>query len=75
MIIDIIDFDSLPIFLTNEQGYFVKLQGQTPLSHKGRPHYHTIFYRKDEDVGGKVPNTVSFDVWTGLKKKYYSYVL
>jgi len=33
---------------------------------------YSIFYRKDEDLGGKIPNTVSFDVWTGSKKKYYS---
>lgn len=32
---------------------------------------YAIFYRRDEDMGGKQPDTVSFDVWTGAKKKYY----
>jgi UDP-2,3-diacylglucosamine pyrophosphatase LpxH len=32
---------------------------------------YTIFYRKDEDTKGKASGTVSFDVWTGNKKKYY----
>ncbi|MBI3585336.1 MAG: metallophosphoesterase [Nitrospinae bacterium] len=32
---------------------------------------YAIFYRRDEDMGGKQSNTVSFDVWTGAKKKYY----
>lgn len=32
---------------------------------------YTIFYRRDED-SGKVPNTLSFDMWTGTKKKYYA---
>lgn len=30
-----------------------------------------IFYRRDEDTGWKEPGTVSFDVWTGAKKKVY----
>ena len=34
---------------------------------------YSIIYRKDEDVNGKKPGTLSFDVWTGTKKKYYSY--
>lgn len=33
---------------------------------------YTIFYRKDEDMRGKKPDTVSFDMWTGTKKKYYA---
>lgn len=32
---------------------------------------YSIFYRRDEDMGGKKQDTVSFDVWTGAKKKYY----
>jgi UDP-2,3-diacylglucosamine pyrophosphatase LpxH len=32
---------------------------------------YVIFYRRDEDIGGKQPNTVSFDIWTGAKKKIY----
>ncbi|MDD5435547.1 MAG: hypothetical protein PH343_08965 [Nitrospira sp.] len=32
---------------------------------------YTIFYNADEDKGGKKPGTVSFDVWTGFKKKDY----
>jgi UDP-2,3-diacylglucosamine pyrophosphatase LpxH len=32
---------------------------------------YAIFYRRDEDMGGKRSDTVSFDVWTGAKKKYY----
>jgi hypothetical protein len=32
---------------------------------------YLIFYGKDEDMDDKVPDTLSFDVWTGLKKKYY----
>ncbi len=32
---------------------------------------YLIFYGKDEDKDGKVPDTLSFDVWTGMKKKYY----
>jgi|GEM_PF-481782 len=32
---------------------------------------YTIFYREDEDERGKEPNTLSFDTWTGTKKKYY----
>jgi len=33
---------------------------------------YSMFYRKDEDMDGKVPNAVSFDVWTGSKKKHYA---
>lgn len=33
---------------------------------------YSIFYRKDEDMRGKLPDTLSFDMWTGSKKKYYS---
>jgi UDP-2,3-diacylglucosamine pyrophosphatase LpxH len=33
---------------------------------------YTIFYRKDEDLRGKKPDTLSFDMWTGAKKKYYA---
>jgi UDP-2,3-diacylglucosamine pyrophosphatase LpxH len=32
---------------------------------------YSILYRRDEDDGDKVPGTLSFDVWTGTKKKYY----
>jgi UDP-2,3-diacylglucosamine pyrophosphatase LpxH len=32
---------------------------------------YSIFYRRDEDNGGKMPNTLSFDVWTGSKSKHY----
>lgn len=32
---------------------------------------YTIFYRKDEDLKGKKADTLSFDVWTGAKKKAY----
>lgn len=32
---------------------------------------YSIFYSKDEDKANKKPDTVSFDVWTGLKKKSY----
>jgi UDP-2,3-diacylglucosamine pyrophosphatase LpxH len=33
---------------------------------------YTIIYRKDEDTRGKEPQTLSFDIWTGTKKKHYS---
>jgi len=33
---------------------------------------YTVFYRKDEDTRGKKPETLSFDIWTGTKKKHYS---
>jgi len=33
---------------------------------------YSIFYRKDEDMNGKIPNTISFDIWTGSKKKHYA---
>lgn len=33
---------------------------------------YTVFYRKDEDTRGKEPETLSFDIWTGTKKKHYS---
>jgi UDP-2,3-diacylglucosamine pyrophosphatase LpxH len=33
---------------------------------------YTIIYRKDEDTRGKEPETLSFDIWTGTKKKHYS---
>jgi len=32
---------------------------------------YTIIYRKDEDTKGKKPETRSFDIWTGAKKKQY----
>jgi hypothetical protein len=32
---------------------------------------YSMFYRGDEDTRGKVPDTLSFDVWTGTKKKQY----
>jgi hypothetical protein len=32
---------------------------------------YTIFYRKDEDLNDKKADTLSFDVWTGAKKKAY----
>jgi UDP-2,3-diacylglucosamine pyrophosphatase LpxH len=32
---------------------------------------YTIIYRKDEDTKGKAPETRSFDIWTGAKKKQY----
>lgn len=32
---------------------------------------YSIFYRRDEDLSGKKTGTVSFDVWTGVKKKYF----
>lgn len=33
---------------------------------------YSIFYGKDEDTTEKIQNTVSFDVWTGAKKKFYA---
>jgi hypothetical protein len=33
---------------------------------------YSIFYRRDEDTGGKQAGTLSFDVWTGVKKKHYA---
>ncbi len=33
---------------------------------------YTIFYRRDEDTTGKQPDTLSFDIWTGTKKKHYN---
>lgn len=33
---------------------------------------YSIFYREDEDVHDKKPGSVSFDVWTGAKKKTYA---
>ena len=39
---------------------FVKLRRMT----------YTAFYHADEDVRGKAPGTVSFDTWTGHRKKY-----
>ena len=33
---------------------------------------YTIIFRKDEDTRGKEPDTLSFDIWTGTKKKQYS---
>ena len=33
---------------------------------------YTIIFRKDEDTRGKEPGTLSFDIWTGAKKKHYS---
>lgn len=32
---------------------------------------YSIFYRKDEDIKRKQAGTLSFDVWTGVKKKHY----
>jgi UDP-2,3-diacylglucosamine pyrophosphatase LpxH len=32
---------------------------------------YTIFYRRDEDLKDKEAGTLSFDVWTGAKKKNY----
>jgi UDP-2,3-diacylglucosamine pyrophosphatase LpxH len=32
---------------------------------------YTVFYRRDEDTKGKAPRTLSFEVWTGAKKKHY----
>jgi UDP-2,3-diacylglucosamine pyrophosphatase LpxH len=32
---------------------------------------YTILYRRDEDTSGKKGETLSFDVWTGVKKKHY----
>ena len=40
---------------------FVKLKQMTYLA----------FYREDEDVNNKATGTVSFDMWTGNKMKYY----
>lgn len=33
---------------------------------------YAVFYKADEDTSGKQPQTVSFDIWTGNKQKYYS---
>lgn len=33
---------------------------------------YAIFYRPDEDNSGKEPNTHSFEVWSGTKKKTYA---
>lgn len=33
---------------------------------------YSIFYNKDEDSSNKLPGTVSFEMWTGHKKKMYS---
>jgi hypothetical protein len=30
------------------------------------------FYRKDEDTEGKVPDTTSVDIWTGIRRKLYA---
>ncbi|MBW1998664.1 MAG: hypothetical protein JRJ29_11945 [Deltaproteobacteria bacterium] len=32
---------------------------------------YTIIFREDEDTRGKEAGTLSFDVWTGTKKKHY----
>lgn len=32
---------------------------------------YAVFYRADEDAGSKQEGTVSFDIWTGNKQKYY----
>ncbi len=32
---------------------------------------YAVFYRPDEDTGGKREGTVSFDMWTGSRKKLY----
>lgn len=45
----------------DESANFVKLKQMT----------YAVFYNKDEDKSGKEPGTVSFDMWTGHKKKYY----
>jgi UDP-2,3-diacylglucosamine pyrophosphatase LpxH len=41
---------------------FIKLKQMT----------YTMFYSADEDRSGKVPGTVSFDVWTGHRLKEYA---
>ena len=33
---------------------------------------YSVFYRTDEDAGGKQDGTLSFDVWSGIKKKSYA---
>jgi len=33
---------------------------------------YTTIFREDEDTRGKEAGTLSFDIWTGTKKKYYS---
>jgi hypothetical protein len=33
---------------------------------------YSIFYREDEDVHDKKPGSLSYDVWTGTKKKTYA---
>lgn len=35
---------------------------------------YLIFYGKDEDTKGKSPHTLSFEMWTGFKKKCYSQI-
>jgi UDP-2,3-diacylglucosamine pyrophosphatase LpxH len=30
------------------------------------------FYRKDEDTDGKVPDTTSVDIWSGIRRKLYA---
>lgn len=32
---------------------------------------YTVIYWRDEDADGKRPNTLSFEIWTGMKKKRY----
>ena len=32
---------------------------------------YTMIFRKDEDTKGKKEGTLSFDIWTGTKKKHY----
>ena len=45
----------------DELGDFVELKKMT----------YAVFYNKHEDKDGKEPGSVSFDIWTGHKKKYY----
>lgn len=33
---------------------------------------YCVFYREDEDLDGKEPGTISYDMWSGTKKKYYA---
>jgi hypothetical protein len=34
---------------------------------------YSVFYAADEDTGSKEAGTVSFDMWTGMKKKQYRF--
>jgi len=33
---------------------------------------YTIIFRGDEDTRGKKAGTLSFDVWTGTRRKHYA---